>query len=95
LSKYIENLHECFTKDELDTLICCWPLTLHLQQILFLKYVQFQTLESPLGHYPIQLKYKQGKRLQKKWQKYKWKWKMNLKIYIKLDFFKNFVQQRY
>jgi len=39
LSKYIEKKMSCFTKDVLDTLICCWPLTLHLQQILSLKYV--------------------------------------------------------
>jgi hypothetical protein len=44
-------------------------LTLHFQQILSLKYVQFQALESPLGHYPIQSKYKQGKRLQKNGKK--------------------------
>jgi hypothetical protein len=31
----LKKLHECFTKNELDTLICRWPLTLHLQQILF------------------------------------------------------------
>jgi len=36
--------------------------------MLSLKYVQFQALESPLGHYPIQSIYKQGKRLQKQWK---------------------------
>jgi len=61
----------------------------------FIFKICFQTLESPLGHYPIQSKYKQGKKLQKQFKKYGWKWKMNLKINIKLDFFKNFVQQIY
>ncbi len=79
----VKKLHQCFTKDVLDTLIFCWPLTLHLQQILSSKYVEFQTLESPLGHYPIQWKCKQGKKLPKKWKKDGWKWKMNFKIDIK------------
>lgn len=60
---------------------------------LFLKHVQFQALESPLGHYPIQSKYKQGKRLQ--WKKDGWKWKMNLRIDIKLGLNFFFVQRRY